>query len=140
GLRERQGVGIGMDEDERAPGPDRDREQRELRAVEAGLALGARSRTQRPVEVVGPGVVGALQGLPPALALADERAAVPADVDEAAQLAVAPAHDDDRQLAGVCGEERARLGDLVCAARVLPEAREDSLLLEPEHRRVRVPA
>ena len=62
-----------------------------------------------------------------------------ADVEEGAQVALVVAHDHDRDAAEIAGEERARLGDLVGAAGVLPGAAEDPLALEPEHGRVRVP-
>ena len=83
-LGERRRVGVRVDEDERPPGVDLHGHEPELRLVEAGLALGARRRAERAVEAVGPGVVRALERLAPPLALADERAAVAADVQERA--------------------------------------------------------
>ena len=81
-LRERRCVGVRVDEDERPPGFDLDRHEPELRSVEARLPLRARSGAERAVEAVGPRVVRALQRLALPLALADERAAVAADVQE----------------------------------------------------------
>ncbi len=138
-LRERRRFEVRVDEDERAPGVDEHRTEAEALLVEVRLALGARSRPQRAVEVVRPGVVGALERLAPALALADERAAVAADVHEGAQDAFLVAHEDDRDAAGVGCAERSRLGDLVGAGDVLPGAPEDPLLLEPQHGRIGVP-
>ena len=62
-----------------------------------------------------------------------------ADVQERAQVALLVAHDHDRDAGEVAGEERAGLCDLVGAARVLPGAPEDPLLLQPQHGRVGVP-
>ena len=62
-LGERRGAAVRVDEDERPPGVDRHRQEAELRLVEALLALGARRGAERAVEVVRPGVVGALQRL-----------------------------------------------------------------------------
>ena len=138
-LGERRRVGVRVDEDERPQASTCTGTQPELGLVEAGLALGARRGAERAVEAVGPGVVRALERLAPPLALADERAAVAADVQERAERAFLVAHDDDRHAARVAGEERARLGDLIGAARVLPGAPEDPLPLEPEHVRIRVP-
>ena len=84
-------------------------------------------------------MVRALKCLALALALADERAAVAAHVQEGAETALLVAQDDDRHPAEIAGEERARLGHLVCAAGVLPGAPEDPLPLEPQHGRVGVP-
>ena len=75
---------------------------------------------QRPVEVVRPRVVVALERRARAAAVHQHRAAVAADVQERAQLAVAVARDDDRHAAGVGREERARRGHLLGAAAVLP--------------------
>src|SRR5947209_8429951 len=72
----------------RSPRVDRDRQERERRAVEARLALGARRPAQRSVEVVRPGVVGALQRLAAAGALHHGVTPVAAHVHERAQLAV----------------------------------------------------
>ena len=138
-LCERRRVGVRVDEDERPPDVDLHGHEPELRLVEAELALGARCRAERAVEAVGPRVVGALERLAPPLALADDRAAMAADVQERAQRRFLVADDDDRDAARVAGEERAGLGDLIGAARVLPGAPEDPLPLEPEHVRVRVP-
>ena len=83
-LRERGGAEVGVDEDERPPRVDEHRPQAPVGVVEPGLALRARRRAERAVEVVGPGVVRALQRLAAAAALGDLVAAVAADVDEPA--------------------------------------------------------
>jgi hypothetical protein len=65
-------------------------------------------------------VVRALQRLALARAFRERKAAVPAHVEERAQLAVAGVRDDDRQAARVRGEERSRLRRLARVADVLP--------------------
>ena len=135
-LLEGRRVGLRVDEDERAELRDGGLEQAELAD---GEALAARDLAQRAVEVVGPGVVGALErGAAPA-ALEHVVAAVAADVDERAEDAVRAAHDRERDGPGGDGDERAGLGDLVGAAGVLPAAPEDQLLLARQGVRVGVP-
>ena len=85
---ERRRLGIGVDEDERPPDVDRAGRRPSSARSKPASAVGARCRAERAVEPVRPGVVGALERLAPALALADERAAVAADVQERAQLRV----------------------------------------------------
>ena len=84
-------------------------------------------------------MVVALEGVAAAAAVHQHRAAVAADVDERAQLALPVAGDEDRHAAGVGREVRARVGDLVGAAAVLPGAREDQRPLAAEHLLVAVP-
>ena len=138
-LRERPCVRIRVDEDERPPGLGRYGEHREAVLVEVGLALGARRLAKRPVEVVRPGVVRALERLAVALALRDQVPTVPADVDEPAQNALGVADDHDRDLAREAREEVTRIRDPVGPPGVLPPPREDPLALEPLDRRVGVP-
>ena len=95
-LRERWCVRVRVDEDERSPGIHLHGHEPELRLVEALLALGARRRAERAVEAVGPRVIRALERLAPPLALADERAAVAADVQERAHRPFLVADDDNR--------------------------------------------
>ena len=97
GARERPGVAIGVDEHERAPRLGRDGDERQRLGVEGVLALGPRRVPQRPVEVVRPRVVRALDRLALRVRLAEHVASVPADVHERAELAVAAADDEDRQ-------------------------------------------
>ena len=136
---ERLGLRVGIDEDERAERVDRHRHETERLAVEAGLAVGARRAPERPVERVRPGVVRALDRLAPGVAVAEHVAPVAADVDEAAQLAVAAAGEEDREHAGPRRGQLPGLRDLVEARGVLPRAAEQPLLLETEDRGVRVP-
>ncbi len=69
------------------------------------------SRSSLPAGVVGPGVVGADEGaVLAALIGAQARAAMAADIVEAADLAVAPAHDDRRVMADLVREPVAGLG------------------------------
>ena len=89
------------------------------------VRVGARRRAQRAVEAVGPRVVVALQRRAAPGARHDLRAAVAADVDERAQLAVAIAHDDDRHVARAAGEVRAGLGDEAEVPGVVPGRREE---------------
>ena len=138
-LRERCRVEIGVHEDERPPGVDEDGSETPFGAIESRFPVGAWRGAQRPVEVVRPGVVRALQRLTPAAAVRYRMPAVPADVDERAQFARAVAEHDDRRRAGVAREELPLLGDLTDVARVLPRAAEDPLLLLPMDGRVRVP-
>ena len=133
------GLAIRVHEHERAPGVDGDRDEPERRGVEAWLALRARSAPQRAVEAVRPGVVGALDRLPPRVALAEDVAAVAADVDESTKLAVPRARQHDGERPRIHGRQLPRLCDLVETRRVLPGPRKDELLLEPQHRRVGVP-
>jgi hypothetical protein len=139
-VRERRRIAVGIHEDERPPRLERELDEPELPLLDPALAVGAGRGEQPPVEAVRPRVVGALQRLPLARALADDRAAVAADVDERAQDAVVVADEEHRGVAGARGVERAGLGDLVRARDVLPEAAEDSLLLHLQRGRVDVPA
>ncbi len=138
-LGERRRPGVRVDEDEGPPRVDGDREQREVRGVEAVLALRARGLPQGAVELVGPGVVGALQRLAAAGLARDRVGAMAADVDERAQHSFPVAGDDDRDVAGVRREVGRRLRHLLGGAGVLPGAGEDALALERGDAFVRVP-
>ena len=138
-LRKRTARRVGIDEDERPPGVDRDGHEPEAAAVEAGLGVGSGCGPQRSVEVVRPGVVGTLQRLALPGAVAEEVAAMTADVDECAERVVAAAHEDDRHVARAGRHERTGLAQVAGVAGVLPGAPEDPLLLEPRDRRVDVP-
>ena len=136
---ERRRVGIRVDEDERPPRVDRHRGETEAGRVEPGLAFRAGRASQRTVEAVGPGVVRALDRLAARVAVAEEVPTVAADVDEAAELVVPAAREEDGKRPGPGRRQLPRLGDLVEPGGVLPRAREDPLLLEAEDGRVRVP-
>ncbi len=112
----------------------------ELALREARLLVRARRGAQRAVEAVRPRVVRALERLALALALGDLEAAVAADVEKRAHLAVLRAGHDDRRAAGLRREERARLRKLPEVADVLPGRAEDALLLAAQDLRIRVPA
>ena len=136
---ERRCVRRRVDEHQRPPGAHRDGNEPEPVRLEARLARRPRRRPQRPVEAVGPGVVRALDRLSPPVLVHEHRAAVPADVEEAAQLAVAGAREQHRRVAGPDGRVRARLRDPLGVTDVLPRAREDPLLLAAQDLGRRVP-
>ena len=108
--RERRRLGVRVHEDERPPRAHGDRCERQPVRAEPGLALRPRRLAQRPVEVVRPRVVRALQRLAAARSLDDEVAAVPADVDEPAEHSVRSPDDRDGDVPDVRGEVRPRLG------------------------------
>ncbi len=84
-------------------------------------------------------MVGALQRLPASLPVAEDEAPVPADVDEPAEGRVLAAHEHDGQEPRDGRRELPRLGDLVEACGVLPEAPEEPLLLQRRELGVDVP-
>ena len=84
-------------------------------------------------------MVRALERRAAAFAVRDEVRAVAADVLEASELTVTPAHGDDGDVPGTARDVSARLVERVGAADVLPGAREDPLALESCDRGVRVP-
>ena len=77
--------GTRVHEDQRAPRVELQLHEAELLLLDPTLLVAARSGDEPPVEPVRPRVVGALQRLAAPLALADDRAAVPADVEEGAE-------------------------------------------------------
>src|SRR5947209_7863986 len=130
---------IGIREHKRSPGPDRYRHEPHPAGIETGIAVSAWSGAQTAVEAICPGVVGTLESAPSPGFGRNDRAAVPADVDKAPQLAVVVDRDHDRHGAGGRGEVAARslqLADVPC---VLPGAAEDPLQLDLEDCRIRVP-
>jgi hypothetical protein len=134
-LGERRRLLVEVDESEGAPALQADGLERDVGEVDA-LALRSGSSAQRPVQVVRPGVIGALERLAVARLLDDDRPAVPADVDERPLLAVLALDEQDGHLPGPTGDDVARLAE---AADVVPGAAEDRLLLARQHRRVAVP-
>ena len=104
--------------------------ERQLLDRQVGLALPAGHGLQAAVEAVRPGVVGALERPPVALAGHDLVAAVAADVHEAAQLTLLVPDDRHRYVSRARGEEVAGVRHLVGLCHVLPRAREDALSLE----------
>jgi hypothetical protein len=119
-LLERSGVGIGVDEDERSPGVELQCHEAELGRLDPAFALRARCGDQPSVEAVRPRVVRALEGLAAALPVADDRAPVPADVEERAERVLTVAHEHDRHVTDPRRRERARLGYLARVPDVLP--------------------
>ena len=93
---ERSRLQVGVHEHEGAPGVDLDPVERQLLDRQVGLTLPAGHGSQAAVEAVRPGVVGALERPPVALAGHDLVAAVAADVHEAAQLTLLVPDDRHR--------------------------------------------
>jgi hypothetical protein len=139
-LGERRRLGVGVDEDERAPGLDRELVQTDLVDLQAGLLPRTRRGPQAPVEPVGPGVVAALQRLAVAASLDEDRAAVPADVEEGVQLSGAVVGDDHGYVADPAGEVVAGRGHVIGRPCVLPGMTEDALLLSAQQLGLGVPA
>ncbi len=90
-----------------------------------------------PVGGVGPRVIRALNRLGELARsfTADPGAAMPADVEERAQLAVAVAHDDQRFPGDVSHDVVARLREPARSADAIPLARENAFALFDEDRR-----
>ena len=84
-------------------------------------------------------MVRTLERLARALAVGDDRAAVPADVQERAELAVARSRDDDRDVTRTAGEIGPGLGYLAEVAHVLPGPPEDRLLLPVQDLGLEIP-
>ena len=89
----------GLTKSERPPGLELQRDEAELLLVDPALPVSARRGDEAAVEAVRPGVVRALERLAPARALADERAAVAADVEERAERVLLVAHEHDGDVA-----------------------------------------
>jgi hypothetical protein len=137
-LRERRRFPVCVHEEQRAPRLDRELAQSDPVGVEPGLIARTRGRTQVAIQPVRPGVVAALQRLPVASTLDDDRAA--ADVEQRVQLTgPVPCHHH-RNVAGAAREEVARFGGVLGRAGVLPTAPEDQLLLAPQQLGIGVPA
>src|SRR4029077_11467448 len=99
------------DEHESLPDVDRDRPEAEGRAVDL-VRADERRADQGALVAVAPRVVQALDRalrVAAGLRIAEPRAAMPADVVKAAQLAVAAANDEDALADNVHGQEIARL-------------------------------
>ena len=136
-LPQRRRLRVRAREHERAPRPDRRRTEAEPLRFHTAFPVGPRRRHEPPVEAICPGVVRALKRRTAPLALGDERAAVPADVQECAQLTAAVAGDHDRDVPHRRGEVPGAL-QLSEPPDVLPRAREDRRPLVLERRRVAV--
>src|SRR5262245_481615 len=138
-VRERERVLVRVHEQERPPGLEAHPDKGQTLEIELGLAIRARCGAERPVEVVRPRVIRALHRLSGALGVDEERAAVPADIEERAHAVLGP-HDEHRDLARPGGEAVSYGLDLARVPDVLPGAAEDPLLLAAQHVRVGVPA
>jgi hypothetical protein len=139
-LLERFRVRVRVDEEQRPPALEPELDEAELGCLDAALPVRAGSRDEPTVQSVRPGVIRALQRLAPPRALAYERAAVAAYVEEGAKLVFAIAHDYDGHVADRRREEGGGLGDVPGVPHVLPGATEDPLALELQNGRIRVPA
>jgi hypothetical protein len=122
-----------------APGVHLNADERELRRIEAGLGVRPRRCAEVAIEVVRPRVIRTLEGTAVPFAARDDVAAMPADVEEGAQLPVVCACDDDGDLARSRREERAVVGYLAGMADVLPRPREDPFVLAAEDVGIGVP-
>src|SRR4029450_7723401 len=97
------------------------------------------SGAERAVEPIRPRVVRALNRLPAALSLDEERSAVAADVEERAWPLLVP-DDEHRHLAGPGCKPVADVVDAPRMADVLPRPPEDAPLLAAEDIGVGIPA
>ena len=128
---ERLGLPGEVDEEEPLPGGDADRPQGPVGLVESLEVGGAGRPDQPPVERVGPGMVGALDGLgkPAGVLLTDPSAPVAADV-EVRPVAAGPVPQHDHALAAdLLHEPVARIGDPVFPPHAEPALEEDLLHL-----------
>ena len=131
---------VGIDDDEAAPDVDGDGDEREVGALEVHLAGHARRVLELAVERVRPAVVAALQKLAATVLHRHRMRAVPADVDEAVELALGVARDHDGHAARAADHVVAHRGELGLGAEQRPAVREDPLILELGHVRIGVPA
>ena len=117
--------------DESFPDVEMHRDESEVLPVQRLVAGDIGSADEATVQRVGPGVVDALDGgAGVATRLqAEARSAVSADVEERAQLAIAPAHDQHALPGQLDGLEVARRGQRVGAADTGPHLTEQALLL-----------
>ena len=137
---ERLGLRVGVHEHERPPRAHRHRREAELVLVEAGLVLAPRRSPERAVEAVGPRVVRALDRAPLLRLVHQDRAAVAADVEVPAELAVLVEDNHHRKAAHLGGEEAPWPVELAGVPGVLPRAPKDPLALRGQDGRVGVPA
>src|SRR4029079_14452894 len=109
----------------------RDRRQTlALLVVARRIGVVARNTLDRSVGVVGPAVIDALELPGVALALAaNQRAAMAADVEQRADLALAVAAEDHRAAGDRAGAEVARIFDLRGVADIDPALVEDGAVL-----------
>jgi len=103
-VAERPRVRVGVHPQERTPRVHARSDERDVVAVAVEL-LAPRRSAERPVELVRPRVVGALDRVAAARSLDEDRAAVPAHVQERAKLSRTVADDEDGDPAGVDRDE-----------------------------------
>ncbi len=127
-----------IDEDQSADHGRANLDQSEAATVEVLDGVHVRGRDEAPVEIVGPGVVGALD--PPAdgpLGLLDQpRAAMAADVQERPRDVVGAAEREDAARSDLAHQPATGLDDRRCVTEADPAA-EQVLGLPGEDRRVR---
>ena len=127
-----------VDEEEPLPAGDGDAVERPVGLVEALDIAGGGRADQAAVQGVGPGVVGALDGLgePAGVLLAEPGAPVAADVVVRPVAARPVAQHDDALLPDLLEEVVARIGDPLLPADADPAPQEDALhLLRQDLRR-----
>src|SRR5690242_10713247 len=123
------------------PPPLRERYRGEavVTLVEQLHLVEVRHAAQHPVESVGPAVILADQHVGVAVLHGERSAAVAAHVVKRPQLAVLPAHDDDRLAGDVRHDMVSRLSQLVDVGDVLPRGGEYRVAIELVKLRVSVP-
>ena len=134
GVLERRRLVGDADPDVAEPLADVRGAQAVLLPADVGHPGQVRGGDQLAVQIVGPGVVRALEralGLA-AVRAAQPGAAVPADVEERARLPLAVTAEDQALPADLHGLEVARLGQLAAAGGAEPHLLEDPFLLLPE--------
>src|SRR5215210_3741398 len=122
-LLERRCLAVQVDEPKLVPGGQADLQESEVLSFRE--LLRSRRGTQRAVERVRPGVIRALERLPRAGLLHEDRAAVAADVDERPLRARVVPDDDDGHASGPTRYDVVVSDD----ADVLPRAAKDGLAL-----------
>jgi len=136
-LREVRRIVGQRDEEQSCRVLERDRLQAEFAPVNAELLLAVEN--QRPVQLVGPAVIGADHAVAIAVFLAaQDRSAVATHIVEGADDAVAAAHDQHLGVTDLPGQEVAGLGHLEAVADENPVPVENPLQIGLEHRRVGV--
>ena len=138
-VRQRGGIGVQRAEDEAAVALDaRHLREAELVVLEiAGIAFGPGHAAELPGVVVGPAVIGTLEGRCRATRVAaDTGAAVRAAVEERAQPAIRIAQHDDRAQAELRGDVVVVARDLALVREVDPHRAEDVRHLQVEDHRI----
>src|SRR6185503_15507375 len=97
--------------------------QREILLVEPSDLLHVRGTDQASIEAVRPRVIRALNraGELARRRRADARPAMPADVEQASELTITTAHDDDRFTRDFTHDVVARSAKRACASHTVPQ-------------------